>query len=481
MLDQLKQEDPAPETEAIKANIKKIVKICNDKYYNQSFFGSAALNRKMLLDPLITDLATPEVIRYLFTNNATKREMIVRNSGGNIALRDAIYHAFDDGLETIRLMPNNESQYGVNAYQRQKEAYEKHSKRMIQHIKVACQCDTAEVEDIVIAPNHPSLIDKLDHVVKVIEQITLNKASNKLLSVPGYRPTDIRKQTWRGLNRLCKIAGIKYGPYGAIAGIPSLDAFCEQILKSPEALLHGDVIHLFYDRAHLEAGLSARFGVSIAGKTYFYQDILRMMIKKIQKNPTWYPEAHEQFTVRLSIVANDLSRRFPDEIKMVYAASPTSSITLENALNEQDWEAILKIVHTKKLQEDDLKKIEQKAAAYGEWGLIYQCEKQKHPTERILTQGPLQKSLYTLQLEELTRKLLQTNQYQLVYLQNEQYILLQDGTRYNLSKILKYANFEHLNFTETDFNHYYRYHQSESIDKSNLFSWDCGYAPYKKL
>ncbi|KTC79530.1 hypothetical protein Lche_1550 [Legionella cherrii] len=73
-------------------NIKKIQSICNKDYFNQSFYGSAALNRKILLDKRIANLLTPEtILAILFFHTETNRldkkskTAIWRNSSGYIS------------------------------------------------------------------------------------------------------------------------------------------------------------------------------------------------------------------------------------------------------------------------------------------------------------------------------------------------------------------------------------------------------------
>ncbi|WP_367606151.1 hypothetical protein [Legionella sp. W05-934-2] len=102
LLNSLKIHQPNEPSEAIHGNIQQIKAICYARYSNQSFYGNAALNRQMLLDPDIAKLLTPEVLTYLFTHEPTSGEKIYRNSGGAINLRDAIYYGFHDGLDVIR-------------------------------------------------------------------------------------------------------------------------------------------------------------------------------------------------------------------------------------------------------------------------------------------------------------------------------------------------------------------------------------------
>lgn len=91
----------------------------------------------MLLNERIANLLTPEVIEYLFTNEPTDQSKIFRNSSGMIALKDAIYHGFNDGLIAIKLMTNNEQKFGPEQYEAQKANYDKNTTRIVENIKIA--------------------------------------------------------------------------------------------------------------------------------------------------------------------------------------------------------------------------------------------------------------------------------------------------------------------------------------------------------
>lgn len=98
-----------------------------------------------------------------------------------------------------------------------------------------------------------------------------------------------------------------------------------------------------------------------------------------------------------------------------------------------------------------------------------------------LTQGPLPKSIYTYQLEDLTRKLMSNIDYNINDTSQGVCISFKDGSVYNFDKILKLANLSHLSFTSDDFNLYRNYHDKLSkrhslLQKSNLPNLQRAYA-----
>ena len=57
----------------------------------------------------------------------------------------------------------------------------------------------------------------------------------------------------------------------------------------------------------------------------------------------------------------------------------------------------------------------------------------------LLTEGPLPKSIYTYQLEDITRQLLNDRDFVFTKENNEDVITI-DGNKYNWTEIIKYAN-----------------------------------------
>jgi hypothetical protein len=93
-----------------------IVSYCNEHYSDQGFYGNAALNRKILLDPFIAENLTSDVIQFLMINPSYVKQKVTRKTIGSdqleLTLRDIILHGFADGLLAIKMLPNNEVDYG---------------------------------------------------------------------------------------------------------------------------------------------------------------------------------------------------------------------------------------------------------------------------------------------------------------------------------------------------------------------------------
>ncbi|ARM32661.3 hypothetical protein [Legionella longbeachae] len=294
-------------TQEIAHNIAQIKEICDNEFHNQSFYGNSALNRLMLLNERIANLLTPEVIEYLFTNEPTDQSKIFRNSSGMIALKDAIYHGFNDGLIAIKLMTNNEQKFGPEQYEAQKANYDKNTTRIVENIKIAAGIAEKIEDDISKAI---SVSEKFEHIVETIDNVKKADKSDKLLYVPGYTPQSMRSQVKGGFSHLCSALKIEFDKEFNEVKNETLDSLCEKFLNSSSAMLEGTVIHLFYDRAHIEAAIEQDTVITIGGVGYHYQDIFRAMVSKIDSAPEKYPAcAKEQFDVRLTLVMNDLEKR----------------------------------------------------------------------------------------------------------------------------------------------------------------------------
>ncbi|KTD58662.1 Ankyrin repeat protein [Legionella sainthelensi] len=319
-------------TPEIAHNIAQIKEICDTEFYNQSFYGNSALNRLMLLNERVADLLTPEVIEYLFTNEPTGESKIFRNSSGMIALKDAIFHGFNDGLLVIKFMTNNEQQFGPEQYEAQKANYAKHTTRIVENIKIAAGV-LKEIEDD--SSHEISLIEKFERIVDTIDKIKKADKSDKLLYVPGYTSQSMRSQVKGGFSHLCSALKIAFDNEFNEVKNETLDSLCEKFLNSPNAMLDGTVIHLFYDRAHIEAALEQDTIITIGGVGYHYQDIFRAMVNKIVSAPEKYPAcAKEQFDLRFTLVMNDLEKRKQQFEPDLLVISVDAKIQFLNLLHE---------------------------------------------------------------------------------------------------------------------------------------------------
>lgn len=328
ILDELKKSPPTLLTREIERSLNKIKHICDSKYSNQSFYGTTSLNRRMLLDPQIAQLLTPEVLAYIFTNEPTAATKIKRNTspGGLINLKDAIYAGFKDGLHFIHMMPNNEPDYSPQAYEKQKKKFLRNTMKIIANLCHAAGVDIKEIEPEKTL-NPKDLVGQYKRIITIINLLKREGQSDKLLFVPGYTAQEMREQVIDGFQELCqKINTQKLTE-------TTLDNFCEQFLQNPEAMLDGWVMHLFYGRAHIEAALEQDTTYEIGSQHYNFQDIFRIMIQKIATNPDNYPAcAKEQFCLRFELVENDLKNRFKETYEQV-AAFQTKTQAIDQILD----------------------------------------------------------------------------------------------------------------------------------------------------
>jgi len=323
MLDEIGKKAPQPLTEEIKESLVQIKQLANASFSQQSNFGNAALNRRMLLNSQIAALLTPKVLAYLFTHAPTEETKIVRDSSGLIALRDAIYYGFMDGLHVIKLMPNNETPYGVANYTQQKNDYTANTLLIAENIRKAAGLESEDCE-IEQQFDSNTLLQQFNEIVKQVKLIKKIDLSANLISVPGYGPENMRMQACAGFESLCKAINVtpefvreqSDGSRIYTVKDETLESICNTFIENPEALFDGFVLHFFYDRAHLEAALEQDSVIKIGGTDYRYEDIFRTMIQKIVANAAKYPEATEQFALRLSLVEHDLTTRFPCVAKM---------------------------------------------------------------------------------------------------------------------------------------------------------------------
>lgn len=130
------------------------------------------------------------------------------------------------------------------------------------------------------------------------------------------------------------------------------------------------------------------------------------------------------------------------------------SLLFDAALNAKNWIAVKIICDMdtpNKPLEADKESILKQAIAQEQWQDVFDIEKTFKKEDYTITQGPLPKSIYTVQLEKLTRDLLKTDDFK-VNLENDDYIFtFKNGNEYNWTEIRNYANFQHVTLTEQDF------------------------------
>ncbi|MBX3709302.1 MAG: hypothetical protein KIT56_02740 [Gammaproteobacteria bacterium] len=334
-------------SEVIK-NIRKIKEICNSDYYDQSFYGAAALNRKILLDERIANLLTSETILAILAIHSTTYKFdsnssiaVWRNSSGYTSLAAILFFGFNEGLETIRLMPNNEPHYGSKLYREQQQKYKDHTNKIISNVikaaeKLGINVDNKKYQDNEIS-KEKSLVQIYDEITNIIEKIKKDRKSNQLLYVPDYSPDNIRDQSISGFIAICQALNINFKKSlngSIIINKPvTLQNFIEKFLSSEETLLNGTIMHLFYDRVHLEACIEQDTNIIIENKEYALKDILREIIRNCEESNVFVCNtAKEQFKVRLKLVETHLKENFPsgyqDRIKE--AGNQVSPISIDH-------------------------------------------------------------------------------------------------------------------------------------------------------
>ncbi|MHB1947586.1 MAG: hypothetical protein ACYCQI_05680, partial [Gammaproteobacteria bacterium] len=250
---------------------------------------------------------------------------IKRNSIGHTTLADAIFYGFEGGVQTIKFMPNNEPQYGLRAYQMQKQNFDSVTQKIMANIHKAAQQIGMDLNDErYLDKNSEAAEEKASNLSQrfavietAINRVKDEKANAKLLFVPRYSPDDMRSQCIDGFKALCRLASVRLDIIdykNIVMNHPkSLAEFAALFIASDNALLNGAVGHLFYDRAHLEACIEQDTIIQIGGRNYKFKDILREMIKQCDTLPDT-SVAKEQFSVRLKLVEADLRERFPHTV-----------------------------------------------------------------------------------------------------------------------------------------------------------------------
>jgi hypothetical protein len=196
--------------------------------------------------------------------------------------------------------------------------YNSNTLRIVHNIQQAAQIESIDENDLVEF-YQSSLKAQYEHIVRTVNLLKAQHKSADLLFVPGYSVDEMRSQVREGFHALCDILKVNLKK-------ESLDSFCKKFLQSPQALLDGTVIHLFYDRAHIAAALEQDTLINIGGKSYTYQEIFRSMIDKIATQPDNYPScAKEQFYLRFSFMASDLKKRFFDEFNSQMDKQPIAA------------------------------------------------------------------------------------------------------------------------------------------------------------
>ncbi len=303
-IEEIKKCSVIKESHEIITKIEKIQQICDKEYEDTNYYGDTALNRSILRDPDIATLLTPDVLKYIFT---TKTCINLIRNGPAVELKIAIESALLGGLEALQYMTGNEGNMSPAMYEKQKENFHNNTKKIISNIGAAID---KKINTTVQAPQTDNLLKQFKEVCATVNIIKKNKGNKQLLAIASdYTLNDMQKQAKDGFEHLLYCIQ-KSHPLDH-----PLQDLAKAFLNSPDALLNGYVIHLFYDRAHIIAALEQDTEYNFADKSNCtFQDIFRAMVTELCANPQKYPIAVEQFVTRFNLVEVDLQNRFPKEL-----------------------------------------------------------------------------------------------------------------------------------------------------------------------
>ncbi|KTC79529.1 hypothetical protein Lche_1549 [Legionella cherrii] len=415
-------------------------------------------------------------------------------------------------------MPNNESHYGSKEYQEQKKKFKQNTTTIIENIKKAAELIevSPEEEKLQLKLEEKQSLTQLFHSIEdTITKIKKDNKGNELLYVPTYTPDDIRSQSLYGFTTICNLLKINYKPntQNTIVIDPSisLDDFIKKFLSSEEALLNGKVIHLFYDRAHLEACIEQDTKIIFQNNEYYLKDILREMVSKCETDASVSETAKEQFGIRLKLCDAHLKGSFPSyyKTKNAQAESETKEDDLpygykqikkiisniESDIDKSLWTCSnLKDLHAEK---DFLNKIIEfydhsegklplkKCLLLAKWHHLegYQQLKKERgtnfffnvlneKTDKKPKQGPRLKNNASFALERVLHALL--SDYKTMDCSynalNELEISI-DGQFFNITQILLHdPDFEHIEFTEEHLDRYSVFAAKKALNKPTLVS-----------
>lgn len=139
-----------------------------------------------------------------------------------------------------------------------------------------------------------------------------------------------------------------------------------------------------------------------------------------------------------------------------------------NAVAAKNWAAVKIICEmegpNKPLKANKNELIRQ-ATMNDQWQDIFDIETTFKKDNYTPTQGPLFKSIYTEQLEALARELMQSNEFEIKKMGDEDFFIFENGSEFNWTEIRDFANFQHITLDVDDFCLYANYLESGDIDR----------------
>jgi hypothetical protein len=330
------KETPPKENKDAQSNIAQIKLQCDEKYANQLYFGAAALNRMIILDSTIVSLLTPETLIEIFRQQTTldhnsppTHPCILHRTTSSTTIARAIQYAFMDGLQTIESLPNNNVDLRYEDYINQKIAYQQRMPALVSAmVTVASKLD---VNIPLLAAKEEAklpLTDRLDRIVRAVDNIIQAEKNRVLLYVPGFAAESICEQSEEGFHHTSSLVRETKGAKTENTRDAALHSFASQFITHPEIMVNGFVSHMFYDRVHFEACLAQKTEVNIGEHKFQLREVLRAMVTQCEerKSEPAVATAVEQFSLRMALVENDLSKRFASEYAAAASPSPAKTV-----------------------------------------------------------------------------------------------------------------------------------------------------------
>lgn len=157
-----------------------------------------------------------------------------------------------------------------------------------------------------------NLLEQFYRIKKIIVTACDQKVNN-LYEVIGFKKSDIEEQVSFGFITMLKPLGynLDFKTITDNVTLPdNLSAFCDKFLNNPEAILHHDTSHQFYDRVHLLAALEHSKKIVFKNGEFTYSEILLTIVEKLIINIEHCEDAKRQIYMRFDLVEQDLQKRF---------------------------------------------------------------------------------------------------------------------------------------------------------------------------
>lgn len=357
----------------VRNNIQKIQKQCNSLHSNQAEKGNAALNRNILLDPVISPLMNVDTLITILAHHANLADprnvnqnspiaLLRQNGIGNnsyISMASALIYGFENGSDVIKNLPNNNAIGGLKAFEEQQENFELVTGRIIKNILLTATnlgIDPFDEKYQMQNSNGQSLLTRFSRLNNSIQSIKNAGLSDRLLVIPSAKAEAIRSQSYSGIFSILfhwhtqDENSVKFeyrknndtsetGDKQLIITKPdTLQEFAKRFILDKEALVHRDISHGFYDPLHIAACLEQDKTIVIGDQEYTLAQIMEEMVKQATQNADGV-FAMQQFETRFSVLENRLNKEFPEHSQVVN----NQQIPLEtnNNINNQETAEVL--------------------------------------------------------------------------------------------------------------------------------------------